>query len=451
MKKINAFLVSVLATAALNAAVIEQVIVRQQWPWSTDIKVEYKLSGVTTPVNIGIKAYNGDAELPLPDEAIIGERYGVAKDGICQFTIDPVAAFGTEQIALANFKVKLTVSDASADSQDVLYKIIDLTTSPFKTTDVRRCDFYNGKYGAFETDFSKIGEGYKTTLNDVFIWTGVTNYPGAKTTKLVMRKISAKDVEFDAGYIPGNYLDVSPNSGSPKVTLRRDFWIGVFEVTERQYELLTAVNGNPGRQPDHGVGDDYAMRHLYYENLRGKPASWTDFPANRYAVTADSDIQRMRNNLPGATFDLPGEYEWEYACRAGTTNDIYVGFRTQGMANIKPALAEIAWDGDVTNTVMQVGLLRPNAFGLYDIIGNVAEKCRDLTTILEKTDPVPPATATLDDPIGMTDTTCGYSISRGGSYYRGYTYTCSGIRRFCSRISADRPDYEGLRLYMPAE
>ena len=48
--------------------------------------------------------------------------------GICQFTIDPVAAFGTEQIALANFKVKLTVSDASADSQDVLYKIIDLTT-----------------------------------------------------------------------------------------------------------------------------------------------------------------------------------------------------------------------------------------------------------------------------------------------------------------------------------
>ena len=446
MKKINAFLVSVLVTAALNAAVIEQVIVRQQWPWSTDIKVEYKLSGVTTPVNIGIKAYNGDAELPLPDEAIIGERYGVAKDGICQFTIDPVAAFGTEQIALANFKVKLTVSDASADSQDVLYKIIDLTTSPFKTTDVRRCDFYNGKYGAFETDFAKIGENYWTALKDVLIWTGVTNYPGAKTTKLVMRKIPAKDVEFDAGYIPGNYKDWSQYTGSPKVTLRRDFWIGVFEVTERQYELLTAVNGNPGARTVE-YGDDYAMGYVYYTTLRGAPTDWTDFPANRYAVTADSAIQKMRNNLPGATFDLPGEYEWEYACRAGTTNDIYVGFVTQGANVIKSALAEIAWNADTSpEAVKPVGLLRPNAFGLYDMLGNLGEKCRDL---VDKTDPDAPGD-TLDDPVGMTDTTCGYCIQRGGSWKRDYNYTVSATRRPNEKITG-RPQYEGFRLYMPAE
>lgn len=449
MKKI---LLPALASVAIGltgttfAAAIEQVIVRQQWPWSTDIKVEYKLSGVTTPVNIGIKAYNGDAELPLPDEAIIGERYGVAKDGICQFTIDPVAAFGTEQIALANFKVKLTVSDASADSQDVLYKIIDLTTSPFKTTDVRRCDFYNGKYGAFETDFAKIGENYWTALKDVLIWTGVTNYPGAKTTKLVMRKIPAKDVEFDAGYIPGNYKDWSRYTGSPKVTLRRDFWIGVFEVTEKQYALLTAVNGMPGTSTT-SVGDDFAMSYIYYATLRGTPTDWTGFPANRYAVTADSAIQKMRNNLPGATFDLPGEYEWEYACRAGTTNDIYVGFRTQGKTTIQPALAEIAWDSDVTNEVVQVGLLRPNAFGLYDMLGNLAEKCRDLT---DKVDPDAPGN-TLDDPIGMTDTACDRCVLRGGGYNRDYNYTVSAIRRFCTQISSERPKYEGFRLYMPAE
>ena len=69
MKKLNAFLVSVLATAALNAAVIEQVIVRQQWPWSTDIKVEYKLSAVTNPVDIAVQAFNGETELSLPAEA----------------------------------------------------------------------------------------------------------------------------------------------------------------------------------------------------------------------------------------------------------------------------------------------------------------------------------------------------------------------------------------------
>ena len=342
--------------------------------------------------------------------------------------------------------MKLTVSDASADSQDVLYKIIDLTTSPFKTTDVRRCDFYNGKYGAFETDFAKIGENYWTALKDVLIWTGVTNYPGAKTTKLVMRKIPAKDVEFDAGYIPGNYKDWSRYTGSPKVTLRREFWIGVFEVTEKQYALLTAVNGMPGTSTT-SVGDDFAMSYIYYATLRGTPTDWTGFPANRYAVTADSAIQKMRNNLPGATFDLPGEYEWEYACRAGTTNDVYVGFRTQGKTTIQPALAEIAWDSDVTNEVVQVGLLRPNAFGLYDMLGNLAEKCRDLT---DKVDPDAPGN-TLDDPIGMTDTACDRCVLRGGGYNRDYNYTVSAIRRFCTQISSERPKYEGFRLYMPAE
>ena len=447
MKKINAFLVSVLATAALNAAVIEQVIVRQQWPWSTDIKVEYKLSGVTTPVDIGIKAYNGDAELPLPDEAIIGERYGVAKDGICQFTIDPVAAFGTEQIALANFKVKLTVSDASADSQDVLYKIIDLTTSPFKTTDVRRCDFYNGKYGAFETDFAKIGENYWTAFTNVLIWTGVTNYPGAKTTKLVMRKIPAKDVEFEAGYIEGNYLNLSSTSGNPKVTLRRDFWIGVFEVTEKQYGLLTAVSGTPGTSTT-SFGDDFAMGYVTYKVLRGVPTDWTGFPANRYAVAAASAIQKMRDNLPGATFDLPGEYEWEFACRAGTTSDLYIGFvPAGGYVPFMNALSKIAWDADTSpEGVKQVGLLRPNAFGLYDMIGNLGEKCRDL---IDKSDPDAPA-ATLDDPIGLTDPTCERCIQRGSSYNRDWHNTCSHVRRFNEKITG-RPQYEGFRLYMPAE
>ena len=47
--KASAILMAFLAASSLNAAVIEQVIVRQQWPWSTDVKVEYKISGVTSP------------------------------------------------------------------------------------------------------------------------------------------------------------------------------------------------------------------------------------------------------------------------------------------------------------------------------------------------------------------------------------------------------------------
>ena len=51
------------ATAA-QAAKIEQVIVRQQWPWSTDVNVEYKLSGVTGPVDVAVTAYDGERQIP---------------------------------------------------------------------------------------------------------------------------------------------------------------------------------------------------------------------------------------------------------------------------------------------------------------------------------------------------------------------------------------------------
>ena len=76
-----------------QGAVIQQVIVRQQWPWSTDVKVEYKLAEVTAPVDISVKAFNGETELPLPAEAVSGDLYGISESGIGQFIIDPVTCF----------------------------------------------------------------------------------------------------------------------------------------------------------------------------------------------------------------------------------------------------------------------------------------------------------------------------------------------------------------------
>ena len=60
--KNTTILAALLASAAAHGAAIEQVIVRQQWPWSTDVKIEYRLSGVTSPVDISVKAYNGTAK-----------------------------------------------------------------------------------------------------------------------------------------------------------------------------------------------------------------------------------------------------------------------------------------------------------------------------------------------------------------------------------------------------
>ena len=129
MKK-STMLALLLTPAALFAdPSVERVIVRQQWPWSTDVKVEYSLLGVdaNNPVDISVRAFNGETELPSAnlDAAIIGERYGVTS-AVGSFMIDPVAAFGTSQVALGNFSVQLTVAASAANMQDILYKIVDL-------------------------------------------------------------------------------------------------------------------------------------------------------------------------------------------------------------------------------------------------------------------------------------------------------------------------------------
>jgi hypothetical protein len=81
MNRFVFFALSLFAATASHAAAIEQVIVRQQWPWSTDIKVEYKISGVDAehPVNIGVTAYNGSVELDATrlGSSMRGARYGI--------------------------------------------------------------------------------------------------------------------------------------------------------------------------------------------------------------------------------------------------------------------------------------------------------------------------------------------------------------------------------------
>ena len=387
MKKLTAFLVSVLATAALNAAVIEQVIVRQQWPWSTDVKVEYKISAVTNPVDITVQAFNGATELALPAEAVTGDRYGIAEDGVGTLVIDPVAAFGTAKVALANFKVKLTVSDSASDINEVLYKIFDLANGSCK--DVTRADFYNGKMGAYETSFSSIEPMYNTTLENVLIWTGVTNYPGAKTSKLVMRKIPGAYRTFMMGSLE-NEVGRSTNEMRHEVTLQnQNYYIGVFELTEAQALKLTdgragdsfwvggvqvwsycASYGGPEML---AANQDMPVNIAYPNQFRW--SGWSATMFNHSAIDNGTMLSKLRT-LTGVQFDLPTEAQWEYACRAGTTNALNCG--RDILIESSPA-QDVAWyDANSGGHVWPVGQKAPNAFGLYDMHGNREELCVDL-------------------------------------------------------------------------
>ena len=111
--KTTTLLSAILSAVALHAATVDQVIVRQQWPWSTDVKVEYRVTGVTEPVDISVAAYDGDTPLDSArlNEAMKGDRFGIVKDGYGSFTIDPVKAFGTSEIAVMNFNVRLSLTE----------------------------------------------------------------------------------------------------------------------------------------------------------------------------------------------------------------------------------------------------------------------------------------------------------------------------------------------------
>ena len=378
--KVTTVLASFMAAASLNAAVIEQVIVRQQWPWSTDVKVEYKLSGVTSPVDISVKAFNGNVELDSSRLAasMTGDRYGITEDGVGTIIIDPVKAFGTAKVALANFKVKLSVSDSVENINEVLYRIVDLDTGAI--VDAKRSDFYSNKYGTYEESYTAVG-GKNTKLSEVFIWTGVTNDPVYVTSKLVLRRIPAKSfgswLMGDTGvntYTPSLYSKMTQHL----VQLTEDYFISVFPVTQAQYAKLTGSRGFGGYtdKAEYPLNDAYPVLAEWWD-IRGSE-SW---PEN-HDVDAEKFFGLLRAKTGGdVSFDMPTEAQWELACRAGwDVNEAFTGATSLGLSD----LLEMGWckvtDGikGHDGTMHPVGRLIPTAFGLYDMLGNCREWCLDL-------------------------------------------------------------------------
>ena len=454
MKK-TMILAGLVATASLDAAVIEQVIVRQQWPWSTDVKVEYKVTGVTSPVNIAVRAFNGEEELSSAnlEASISGERYGIAEDGVGTFVIDPVKAFGTSKVALANFKVKLSLTEAASNINEVIYKVFDLSTGACQ--DITRADFYNGKVedGDYVTDYTSLHSRFlapsSEMVGDVLVWTGVTNNVKYKTTHLVMRKIPAANKVWCMGAPMTERGYRAQTETNHLVKLTQNYYIGVFELTQRQYTLITGQNGS--------LPDEQAR-----EEADVLPVSGMKFGNVGVEKTVLYAVAKLRQNTGLEGFNLPTEAQWEFACRAGSDTGLYSGRQSSSSglwSGCDTDVDLLAWFAGNSSGTKVVGLKLPNAFGLYDMLGNVREWALDMYSEYDAyvasfgagwqpgdvvVDPTGPAQASVTVS-GSTDV----RTLRGGHYglYPAMVRNCSRIYN-TARWQETKTNDSGMRVIL---
>jgi len=198
----------------------------------------------------------------------------------------------------------------------------------------------------------------------------VHNRALAKEKELAGKTLSLPgDVELKLIRIPpgtfmmGTFSGGRPNETPPhEVTITREFYMGKYEVTQKQW--LSVMKAWPGPVPSaangDGVGDTYPM---YY-------VTWSD--ARSFVVSLNAHLQSTGQTA--VTVQLPSEAQWEYAYRAGTKERFYWGYDRHFTE-----ITEYAWYGgnDYPYRCKPVGGKTPNPFGLYDMSGNVAEWCED--------------------------------------------------------------------------
>ncbi len=219
---------------------------------------------------------------------------------------------------------------------------------------------------------------------------------------------------------PEDELGRFKDEAQHEVTLTHGFWIGRYEVTQAQYDAQMGSNRSKFK------GADLPVEHV----------SWYDATNFCARLTAH---EKSAGRLPeGYSYTLPTEAQWEYACRAGTKTALNSG---KDLSNVNECseMDEVGWyQYNSNNTTHQVGQKLPNAWGLYDMHGNVREWCWDwYENDYPLTVPV--------DPVGPG--VGEYRVLRGGDWDKT-AQNCRSAYRTYSNPSVEDWDDVGFRVVL---
>lgn len=399
IKKMMAMALAAMLATVLEAAVgVKNVTCQQRYPWNGRVDIDYEVTSDDPNADIWVypTGYDKDANVSMAPRALTGEGAGAAvKPGKHRMTWDVSADY--PDFASTAFSVKMIALTGGAP-----YMVIDLS----------------GGVDALSYPVSYLSSVPAGGWSDEY-----------KTTKLVLRLIP-----------PGTFMMGSPsdeygrnsNEYFHKVTLTKPYYIGVFPVTQRQYTLVMGAN------PSYWQGDLRPVEKVSYVDIRGG-VNGVAWPTHNQ-VDANSFMGRMRSKV-NMLFDLPTEAQWEYACRAGTQSPLHNGGSLTDLYRCESA-TEIAHY--YANNTCNVGLFKDNAWGLYDMCGNVKQWCMDVYV-----DNL--GTVAVTDPQGGSASSSASRVVRGNacrthSYddYTGYSRGCrSANRGSCSPTSAAWNDWSG--------
>jgi formylglycine-generating enzyme required for sulfatase activity len=415
MKGMTNTAAAVAAAAALGAAgaayaVPEVTNVRMaQRENSRVVDVWYNLGGEPAVVTLGVET-NG---VPIPDSAVTrlsGDVSVVVQPGANRHIVWNAGADWPEH-SVTNARARVTAWHTNAPP---LYCAVDVAAG--------------ASAGTYPVYYYPSAEAVPNGVtNDLY-----------KTLRILMRRV---DPTGGAGFTMGSPTTESHRTGAREVqrqvVLTKGYYVGVYEVTQRQWQQVVGSSPTPA-----WTHIDYRltrpMENVTHYEIRENPNN-TDDPAvdwpDNDAVTANSFMGRMRarTGIPG--FDLPTEAQWEYACRAGTAGALNDG--TVNITNLSSdarldalgryernggrILVDSTWTDPhavlgvaqsavaTDHATAKVGSYAPNAWGLYDMHGNVWEWCLDWYVEGLGTDAV-------EDPAGPGSSPGSFRVIRGGAW-----------------------------------